>query len=145
MAIQQLSIQIENQPGRLYRVTEALGSAGINIRGLTLQEAEVNGVLRMITSDVAAARNILMSMDIPGTVEEVIAVRIPDTPGSLSKVLKPLYDAHVNLHYAYSLLLKEGAVVILRCGDNRAAEKFLISQGVEILELPAILSGGTEE
>ncbi len=145
MAIQQLSIQIENQPGRLYRVTEALGSAGINIRGLTLQEAEVNGVLRMITSDVAAARNILMSMDIPGTVEEVIAVRIPDTPGSLSKVLKPLYDAHVNLHYAYSLLLEEGAVVILRCGDNGAAEEFLISQGVEILELPAILSGGTEE
>jgi hypothetical protein len=41
--------------------------------------------------------------------------------------------------------LKEGAVVILRCGDNLAAEKLLISQGVEILELPAILSGGTEE
>lgn len=145
MAIQQLSIHIENQPGRLYRVTEALGSAGINIRGLTLQEAEVSGILRLVTSDVSGARNILMSMDIPGTVEEVVALRVPDTPGSLSKVLKPLYEAHVNLHYAYSLLLKDGAVIILRCGDNREAERILTTRDVEILELEAILSGGTEE
>lgn len=144
MAIQQLSIQIENQPGRLYRVTEALASADINIRGLSLQEAEISGVLRLITSDISAARNILMSMDIPGTVDEVVAVRIPDTPGSLSKVLKHLYKAEVNLFYAYSLLLKEGAVVILRCGDNQAGERILKSQGVEVLELYAVLSGGTE-
>jgi hypothetical protein len=145
MTIQQLSVHIENQPGRLYRVTEALGSAGINIRGLTLQEAEVNGTLRLITSDIAAARNVLMDLDIPGTVEEVLAIRIPDTPGSLSRVLKPLFEAHVNLRYAYSFLLEGGAVIILRCADNREAEAILLKSSVEVLSSEQIFGGGREE
>lgn len=145
MSIQQLSIHIENQPGRLYRVTEALGSAGINIRGLTLQEAEVNGTLRLITSDIAAARNVLMDLDIPGTVEEVLAIRISDTPGSLSGILKPLFEAHVNLRYAYSFLLEGGAVIILRCADNREAEAILQESNVEVLSSEQIFGGGTED
>ena len=145
MTIQQLSVHIENQPGRLYRVAEALASAGINIRGLTLQEAEVNGTLRLITSDIASARNVLMDLDIPGTVEDVLAIRISDTPGSLSRVLRPLFEAHVNLRYAYSLLLQGGAVIILRCGDNNAGEEILRNADVEILSLAQILGEGTEE
>lgn len=145
MTIQQLSVHIENQPGRLYRVAEALAYAGINIRGLNLQEAEVNGTLRLITSDIAAARNVLMDLDIPGTVEDVLAIRISDTPGSLSRVLRPLFEAHVNLRYAYSLLLQGGAVIILRCGDNNAGEEILRNADVEILSLPQILGEGTEE
>lgn len=145
MTIQQLSVHIENQPGRLYRVTEALGSAGINIRGLTLQEAEVNGTLRLITSDISAARNVLMNLDIPGTVEDVLAIRIPDTPGSLSRLLLPLYEARVNLRYAYSFLLEGGAVIILRCTDNSACEDVLKKAGAEILSPDQIFAGGTEE
>lgn len=145
MSIQQLSVHIENQPGRLYRVAEALASAGINIRGLTLQEGEVDGTLRLITSDIGAARNVLMDLDIPGTVEEVLAIRIPDTPGSLSQVLRPLFEAHVNLRYAYSLLLDGGAVIIVRCADNSAGEEILRIADVELLRLEQILGRGTEE
>lgn len=139
MPIQQLSVYIENQPGRLYSVSEALGAGGINIRGLTLQEGEVSGTLRLITSDVGKARNILMSMDIPGTVEEVVAVRTGDTPGSLARILKPLYEAEVNLRYAYSLLVDGGAVIILRAGDNGDAETVLREAGFELLTIDTLL------
>lgn len=141
MSVQQLSVYIENHPGRLFAVTEALGAAGINIRGLSLQEGEVSGTLRLITSDVPAARNVLMSLDIPGTVEEVVAVRAMDNPGSLALILKPLYEAEVNLRYAYSFLVGGGAVIILQSADNDAAESVLVEAGFKLLTIAELLGG----
>lgn len=144
MPIPQLSVHIENQPGRLFHVTDALGSAGINIRGLSLQEGEVSGTLRLITSDIAAARNVLMSLDIPGTVEEVVAVSVPDVPGALASVLEPLYDAEVNLRYAYSLILGSEALIIMKMQDNAQGESVLEGAGIMPLGLDALFRGGTE-
>ena len=143
MTIPQLSVHIENEPGRLLTVTEALGRAGVNIRGLTLQEAEVNGTLRLITSDLRAARNILMSLEIPGSVEDVVAVRIPDAPGSLADVLDPLYRNSINIRYAYSLLVEKAAVIILRCSDNRKGEQTLDNAGFRTLSIEDVVGSST--
>ncbi len=145
MPLPQLSVHIENQPGRLFQVTDALGSSGINIRGLSLQEGEVSGTLRLITSDIGASRNVLMALDIPGTVEEVVAVSVPDKPGALASVLKPLYEADVNLRYSYSLILGRNAVIIMRLQDNNRGEAVLRNAGIEPIGLKALFDGGTED
>ena len=65
MKLKQIVVSIENAPGRLMEVTNALGNAGINLRALNLVDTGAFGQLRLLVSDVVKARRILMRMEIP--------------------------------------------------------------------------------
>ncbi len=81
MKIKQLSVFIENAPGRLFQVAQALGEAGINIRALQVADVGEFGVLRLLVSDVTQAIQILMAGNMPARVDEVVAVEIDDHTG----------------------------------------------------------------
>jgi hypothetical protein len=102
MTLKQLSIFLENSPGRLLQVTKALGKAGINLKALNLAGSTDFGVLRFICSDLHKARNIAMENQWPARVDEVLAVRIPDNPGSLANILQPLSENSVDVEYMYA-------------------------------------------
>lgn len=129
MKLKQIVVSIENAPGRLYEVTEALGKAGINLRALNLVDNGAFGQLRLLVSNVAAARRILMEMQISAFVNEVVAVEIEDEPGSLAELLKPLKEVNVNVVYMYAFIgpLANKAVMIFRFSDNDKAIKILKS------------------
>jgi hypothetical protein len=120
MKLKQLVVSIENEPGRLYEVTDAIGRAGINLRALNLVDTGAFGQLRLLVSDVAKARRILMEMQVPAFVNEVIAAEIEDKPGSLAAILKPLNAANVNVVFMYAFLNvnNDKAVMIFRFSDN---------------------------
>jgi hypothetical protein len=139
MKLKQISIFIENSPGRLYEVTHALGKAGINLRALTLADVGDYGVLRLLVSDVTTARLIMMKMHLPARVDEVVAAEIEDRPGSLAALLKPLLDAKVNVSYMYAFIgfLSGKAVMIFRFSDNDRAVEILKEHGVRLLDAEA--------
>lgn len=139
MKLKQIVVSIENSPGRLFEVTDALGKAGINLRALNLVDTGAFGQLRLLVSDVARARNILMEMQIPAYVNEVVAADIEDKPGSLAAVLKPLKDAGVNVIFMYAFIGfgASGAVMIFRFSDNDQAIDIMQSNGVKILDSEA--------
>ncbi|QTA86568.1 amino acid-binding protein [Desulfonema magnum] len=145
--LKQISVSIENSPGRLYEVTQALGEAGINLRALNLVDTGLFGQLRLLVSDVAGARRIMMEKQMPARVDDVIAVEIEDKPGCLAKVLKPLTDAKVNVLYSYAFVGFSGgnAVMIFRFSDNDKAVEILQNSGISILDAKAfgILENGS--
>jgi len=146
MKLKQLVISIENEPGRLFEVTEALGKAGINLRALNLVDTGAFGQLRLLVSDVAKARRILMEMQVPAFVNEVVAAEIEDKPGSLAAILKPLNEAdvHVVFMYAFINISHDKAVMIFRFSDNEKAIDILNTVGVRLLDSDAfgILESG---
>jgi hypothetical protein len=105
LKLKQIVVSIENEPGRLLEVTESLGSAGINLRALNLVDTGAFGQLRLLVSDVVTARKILMEMQIPAYVNEVVAAEIEDKPGSLARQLKPLTEAGVTVIFMYAFIL----------------------------------------
>ena len=139
MKLKQIVISIENAPGRLLEVTHALGNAGINLRALNLVDTGAFGQLRLLVSDVAKARRILMKMEIPAFVNEVVAAEIEDKPGSLAKILQPLTDAgiYVVFMYAFIRFSKGQAVMIFRFSDNEKAIELLGANGVNLLDAEA--------
>ena len=139
MKLKQIAISIENSPGRLYEVTKALGDAGINLRALNLVDTGAFGQLRLLVSDITTSRRILMEMQVPAMVNEVIAAEIEDKPGSLAAMLKPLMDAHVNVLYTYAFVgFSAGkAVMIFRFSDNDKAIKVLQKNGIKLLDAKA--------
>ncbi|UCF95190.1 MAG: amino acid-binding protein [Desulfobacterales bacterium] len=136
MKLKQIVVSIENEPGRLLEVTEALGQAGINLRALNLVDTGAFGQLRLLVSDVPTARRILMEMQIPAYVNEVVAALIEDKPGSLAKVLKPLTAAQVNVVFMYAFIgfAEDKAVMIFRFSDNDKAVEILRANEVQLLD-----------
>ena len=139
MKLKQIAISIENSPGRLYEVTNALGKAGINLKALSLVDTGLFGQLRLLVSDIVTTRRILMEMQMPAQVNEVVAAEIEDRPGSLAAMLKPLVEAKVNVVYTYALVgFSAGrAVMIFRFSDNDKAIEILRENGITLLDAKA--------
>jgi hypothetical protein len=135
MKLKQVVISIENSPKRLLEVTTALGNAGINLRGLNLVDTGAFGQLRLLVSDVVKTRRILMEMQMPAFVNEVVAVEIEDKPGQLARLLAPLGEAGINIKYTYAFVaFSPGkAVMIFRFNDNDKAIEVLEKAGAKLL------------
>ena len=136
LKLKQIVVSIENAPGRLHEVTDALGNAGINLRALNLVDTGAFGQLRLLVSDVVTARKILMEMQIPAYVNEVVAAEIEDKPGSLAGLLKPLTQAGVSVIFMYAFITftKGNAIMIFRFSDNDKAIDVLKASGARLLD-----------
>lgn len=139
MKLKQISIFLENSPGRLYETTKALGDANINLRSLSICDVSGFGVLRILVSDVAKARSIIMEKQLPARIDEVVAAEISDTPGSLAKTIKALMENKVNVDYMYALAgtSSEKAVMVFSFSDNDLAIKLLQENDIKILDAKA--------
>lgn len=136
MKLKQIVISIENSPNRLYKVIKAMSDAGINLRALNLVDTGAFGQLRLLVSDVARARQILMEMNIPAFVNEVVAAEIEDRPGSLSDIMLPLMEADIRVKFMYAFIgtAVGKAVMIFRFSDNEKAIQLLRQNGVKLLD-----------
>jgi len=139
LKLKQIVVSIENEPGRLSEVTESLGDAGINLRALNLVDTGAFGQLRLLVSDVVTARKILMKMQIPAYVNEVVAAEIEDKPGSLARLLKPLTEAGVTVIFMYAFITfsKGNAIMVFRFSDNDKAIEVLQANGMNLLDARA--------
>lgn len=135
MAIQQLSVFVENQKGKLLGTVKTLAEAGINIRAMSIADTKDFGILRLITSDNAKAMEVLADESIVNTTK-VIAAKMEDEAGALYKVLQILSDAQINIEYMYAFTASEdfGAYVVFRVSDAAAAQEILNAHGVATLD-----------
>ena len=135
MAIQQLSVFVENQKGKLLGTVKTLAEAGINIRAMSIADTKDFGILRLITSDNQKAMEVLADESIVNTTM-VIAAKMEDRAGALYHVLQILSDAQINIEYLYAFTASEdfGAYVVFRVSDAAAAQEILNAHGVATLD-----------
>ena len=134
MAITQLSVFLENKPGKLYEVVKRISEAGINLRAMTIAEVRDFGILRIIVSDAKKAMEVLEDDHIITTTEVVSAV-MEDKAGALYDILQALESANVNIEYMYAYTgeVTGSANVVFRVDDIEGAEAKLKEAGVEVL------------
>lgn len=135
MLIKQLSIFIENKPGRLSEITETLYKNQIDIRALSIADTTDYGILRLIVNKPEEALNALKEEGMTVSLTNVIAIAIPDVAGGLDKAVKVLAAAGIAIEYMYAFLnpKSETAFVILRVEDNEKAIASLQAGGIEIM------------
>lgn len=135
MAINQLTIFVENKRGTIVSVTNILASHNINIRALSIAETENFGILRLIVNDEITAKRILSEHGFLINVTEVVGVKIGDAPGKLSGALSVLDRAEINVEYLYAFMARteKHAYVVLRVEDNTKAEKVLENAGYHLI------------
>ncbi len=136
MSIKQISVFLENRPGKLKNMTGVLAQAGIDMRALSLAETKDFGIARIIVDDVFEAVNVLKEADFVASLTSVLAVAVPDEPGGLDKLLAYFNEAEVNIEYMYAFLGgndAKHAYMIFRVADTKAAEAKLSGKGLRIL------------
>lgn len=141
MAIQQISVFVENKPGRLADITAFLAQGGISIRAFSIADTTDFGILRLIVSDTEKAAQVLKSAGVAVSITEVVGISIPDVTGSFANVVKVLADAGENVEYAYAFLTPEAghAYVIVRVDDNAKAAAVLQENGIDVIDEAMVL------
>lgn len=136
MKLQQLSVFLENRPGRLGAPLELIAAEGINILTLSLADTAQFGILRLIVRDWKLAKRVLEQAGWVVNLTEVVAVDVVDRPGGLAGVLKILEGAQVNIEYmyAFSLRREDKAILIFRFEDPDRAIEHLLAAGVKVVE-----------
>ncbi len=129
--IKQISVFVENKPGRLSAVTNVLFTRGINLRAFMIADAGDFGIIRMVVDKTNEAYKALKEAGFTVAVNEVLAVEVEDKPGELFKISKALGDAGVNIEYVYAFTSeKHKALIIFRVSDNEKAKQILEKMGV---------------
>ena len=104
MCVKQVSIILENIPGMFLSVSECLARESINIRAISVADTSNISTVRFVTDNPEKTVNVLRSNGYKVIENDVLGVEIPDHPGALRAVLKPLKDAHINVLYFYTYL-----------------------------------------
>src|SRR5262245_62331431 len=99
-----LAITLENRPGALAEMGEALGRAGVSIEGGGAWVVGNQGVAHFLFEDGAAAKQALEAAGIRVVAQrEVVAVRLRQgVPGQLGKLTRLMAEAGVNIEDKYS-------------------------------------------
>jgi len=120
MSVKQISVTLENVPGKFLDVSEHLGVEGINIRAISVADTSDMSTVRFVTDDPTKTANVLESHGYSIRVTDVLAVEVPDHPGGLRVVLKTLKLANINVLYLYPFLGRgeSGQPIVILGVDN---------------------------
>ena len=132
MSIKQISVFLENKPGKLFELTRLLADNGIDMRALSIAETTDFGIARLIVGDAYGAARVLREGQFIAQYSDVLAFAVPDEPGGLHRLLGAFNDAQVNIEYMYAVLggEKGRAYMIFRVTDTEAAERALTQRGL---------------
>ena len=100
--VKQFTIKLVNRPGLLGALTSILWRRGVNIQAFLANVHEGQGEIYLIVDKPLVARKAFAEIDWVVTEQEVIALTLPDKPGSLAAVASKLGDAGIDIKYAYS-------------------------------------------
>ncbi|MCS7236416.1 MAG: ACT domain-containing protein [Armatimonadota bacterium] len=118
-----LQVELEDRPGTLAQLGEALGRAGVNIEGFCAVPVEGKGRIHLLVEDASAARRALEGAGVRVVGErDVLVVDVVDQPGTLGSVARKLADAGVNIDWAY---LATRTRLVLACSDLDRARSAL--------------------
>ena len=136
MNVEQLSIFLENKPGRLEEVTRIFEEGRVNIRALSLADTTEFGILRLIVNNNEKAKRLLNEKGYTVGINEVVAVEVADRPGGLHRILKALSKNSINVEYMYAFVRQSGqnAVLIFRFDDIQAATAVLKREGMRVID-----------
>ncbi|GHT51288.1 amino acid-binding protein [Spirochaetia bacterium] len=134
--INQISVFLENNTGRLALVTKTLADVKVNLRAVSIADTADFGILRLIVDKQDEAVCALKAAGFTTRITKVLMIEIDDTPGALSKIMEVFSSSGVNIEYLYaSLESKNGkAVIIFKLNDFEAGLKIVRQKSLALVE-----------
>ncbi|HEX3239402.1 MAG TPA: ACT domain-containing protein [Solirubrobacterales bacterium] len=123
-----LTVIMDDQPGKLADLGQATGKAGVNIAGLCAMVGDGKGFIHILVDDADTARGALEEAGIAIADErEAVVVDLHDKPGAMGEVARDLAEAGVNIDVAYTIFT--GVRLVILTEDVQAARQALDLNG----------------
>jgi hypothetical protein len=134
----QISIFVENKPGKVNKITGILEKNKINMKAMTIADSGSFGIIKLITDNNDKAFDVFKKANFLVSFQEVVVVEMPDKVGAFHKVAKILEDMDINIEDAYGFIMEEGvkAALILKAAetDVEKVEKILEDNNYNSIE-----------
>lgn len=135
--VQQISVFIENRPGRAASICDLLEQAAINVRGFMISDTNDYGILRLVVDQPEHALNVLAEAGHTAMVKPILVARLIDEPGNLSRLLNALAKAEIDVTYTYSLI---STFVAICTSDIEQAWQPALDAGIDLVTLDELAS-----
>ncbi len=134
MFVTQISVFLENKPGKLAQLTEVLQENNVDISAISVADTTEFGIVRMIVDKPKEAVAAIKAARFPVSTTEVLAVEVSDKPGGLNYALQVLRKANISIEYIYSFIKRNGdkALILFRVEDSAKAIEVLQSAGIKL-------------
>lgn len=100
----QLTVFMENRPGRVNSVCDILEEQGLNIWAFTIQDRGDFGLMKLIVDKPDRAQLALADRGFACVLKDVLAITAPDKPGNLDKLTSALLRKNVNIKDMYGFV-----------------------------------------
>lgn len=100
----QLTVFMENRPGRVNSVCDILEEQGLNIWAFTIQDRGEFGLMKLIVDKPDKAQLALSDRGFACALKEVLAITAPDKPGNLDRLTSSLLKKNVNIKDMYGFV-----------------------------------------
>lgn len=121
-------VELQNQPGELARLAEALGERGINITAIGAVTSGSAGGIGLLTNDEAGTREALSRAGISVREIPLVSVSLEHRPGTLAEVARRLADAGVNVELLLATGMAGQNVTVAMGVDNIEAAQQIVGQ-----------------
>jgi hypothetical protein len=134
----QLTIFLENRPGRLSAVAKSLRENNIDIRAFTVQDRGDYGLVKLIVGNPDQAHLALVDLGCACALKEILAISVPDNIGNFELLTAALAQNNINVKDAYGFVLQphQKGVCCLEIDESKTAEakKVIASAGFTLLK-----------
>ena len=129
MSVKQLKIKSLNLSGNLSTLSDLLGEQGVNIRAVCVsQETNDFSYVCIVVDDTKKAKDAFKAKGVEYTEADVLAVEMPDHPGGMNAVLKPLKEAKINVITLYPYLGRVSNPIMVIEVDNLKLAKDVLTK-----------------
>jgi hypothetical protein len=121
-------IELEDRPGTLADIADAIAEKGINIAGVAGATGSGGGAIALVTNDEAGTLSVL---DASGSRYRQVALAtasLEDKPGMLAEAARKLANAGVNIEAIFPTGMDAGKITVAFGVDNIEAAKSALSQ-----------------
>jgi hypothetical protein len=133
---EQVSVFVDNKPGRLNAVTGILRDCRIDIRAMTIADHRDYGVAKLLVNDPRLAQRALAEQGFATALQPVLAVAIEDRPGGLHELLEILAEHQINVLDAYGFVSepRRWAIWCMAVAEPAQAARLVAARGLRVLD-----------
>ena len=123
------AVEIEDKPGELARLCEAMASSGVNLL-LCATTYSGSGVAAFIADDEASAQDVLEAAGIEYLMRPALTFRLENQPGAGAAAFRKLADAGVNVDLLLPARISDESFFAVICVDDEAAARAALGNQV---------------
>ena len=126
MTLKQFDVMVQDKPGELAHIAEALAKGAVNIRGIATERGPNSPLLHVITDDDASARKAITNAGFQFKEKDIFVVSLQNKPGELARIAKKLARGGINIDSMFILAASCAQTEIAIAVDKPAeAQKLL--------------------